>query len=141
MASILNPYLNFRGEARAALDFYTSVFGGTLVADTFEGFGMPLENPDEALWIMHGQLETPSGFTLMAADVPTSMPLTAGSNVSISLSGVDEAELTGYWDKLSDGARMVTMPLGVAPWGAKFGMLTDKFGIGWLVNITLPATS
>lgn len=138
MASKLNPYVNFRGEAKAALDFYKSVFGGELAVDTFSGFGMPVENPAEADWVMHGMLETPAGFTLMASDVPSGMPYAPGTNVSISLSGDDDAELSGYWNKLSDGAVSVTMPLGVAPWGDKFGMLTDRYGIGWMVNVSLP---
>ena len=138
MASKLNPYLNFRGEAKAALDFYHAVFGGELASDTFAGFGMPVENPVEADWVMHGQLDSPAGFTLMASDVPTGMPFTPGSNGAISLSGDDDAELSGYWNKLADGAKAVTMPLGVAPWGDKFGMLTDRFGVNWMVNIELP---
>ena len=138
MVSKLNPYVKFSGEAKAALDFYHSVFGGELAVDTFSGFGMPLENPAEADWMMHGQLETPAGFTLMVSDVPTGMAYTPGTNVSISLSGDDDAELSGYWHKLSDGALGIGAPLDVAPWGAKFGMLTDRFGIGWMVNIALP---
>jgi len=138
MDSKLNPYLNFRGEAQAALEFYKSALGGELVMDTFAGFGMPVENAAESGWVMHGQLETPAGFTLMASDVPTGMPFTPGSNGAISLSGNDDAELSGYWNKLADGAKAVTMPLGVAPWGAKFGMLTDRFGVNWMVNIELP---
>jgi PhnB protein len=58
-----------------------------------------------------------------------------GTNVSLSLSGEDDEELTGYYDKLSEGGN-ASMPLSKAPWGDKFGMLTDKFGIQWLVNIS-----
>jgi PhnB protein len=83
---------------------------------------------------MHSMLETPNGFTLMAADTPNSMDYTSGTNHSISLSGDDEAELRGYWDKLSAGGT-VTVPLERAPWGDTFGMCTDKFGVPWLVNI------
>lgn len=137
MASRLNPYVNFRGNARDAANFYKSVFGGELALDTFAGFGMPLENPAEADWVMHAQLETPAGFTLMLSDTPSHMPFSSGGNVSISLSGEDDPELSGYWDKLADGATIVA-PLVPAPWGAKFGMLTDKFGISWLVNISIP---
>lgn len=138
MKSRLNPYVNFRGKARAAMEFYQSVFGGTLQADTFAGFGMPVDNEAEKDWVMHAQLETPAGFTLMVSDTPTSMPLGEGGNVSISLSGDDDAELSGYWSRLSDGAT-IGVPLAMAPWGAKFGMLTDRFGISWLVNIEVPA--
>jgi PhnB protein len=134
MATLLNPYLNFRGNAREAIDFYQSVFGGELTTSTFAEFGMPVE-PGEGDQIMHSQLTTSSGFTLMAADTPSHMDFTVGTNVSVSLSGEDEAELRGYWDKLSDGAT-IAQPLEAAPWGDSFGMLIDRFGIGWLVNIS-----
>ena len=84
---------------------------------------------------MHAQLETSNGFTLMASDTPPGMDFTPGTNISISLSGNDEATLRGYWDKLSAGG-MTMMPLEKAPWGDFFGMCTDKFGIQWLVNIS-----
>jgi PhnB protein len=70
----------------------------------------------------------------MGSDTPTSMGQPRG-NGQISLSGDDEAELTGYWNKLSDGATVV-MPLAKAPWGDSFGMLTDRFGVPWMVNIS-----
>jgi PhnB protein len=84
---------------------------------------------------MHSMLVTEQGLTLMAADTPNSMDYAPGTNdFAISLSGDDEGELRGYWDKLSDGAT-VTMPLDRAPWGDLFGMCIDKFGVSWLVNI------
>ena len=136
MASRLNPYVNFRGEAREAGEFYKGVFGGELTVSTFAGAGMPLENPAESDWIMHSQLESPSGFTLMISDTPSHMPHSTGGNISISLSGDDDAELSGYWDKLNTGGASVFQPLTAAPWGDKFGMLTDKYGVVWLVNIS-----
>jgi PhnB protein len=86
--------------------------------------------------IMHAQLTSPSGFTLMGSDGPASMPYDEGSTVSISLSGSsdEEAQLRGYWDKLSQGAE-IDEPLVAAPWGDIFGMLTDRFGTRWMVNI------
>ena len=134
MATFLNPYLNFRDTARQALEFYQSVFGGELTLSTFGDF-QASQDPAEADNIMHGQLETPSGFVLMGADTPLSMELATQSNVSVSLSGEDEAELRGYWDGLAEGATIV-VPLETAPWGATFGMLDDRFGTHWLVNIT-----
>jgi len=133
VATYLNPYLNFRDSARSAMEFYQSVFGGELTLSTFGEF-QATQDPAEVDNIMHGQLETPSGFVLMGADTPASMELAAQSNVSVSLSGEDETELRGYWDKLADGATIV-VPLAAAPWGATFGMLDDKFGTHWLVNI------
>jgi PhnB protein len=129
----LNPYLNFRDSARDALGFYHSVFGGDVSMMTYGQNGMPHE-PAEADKIMHGQLDAPGGMILMIADVPNSMPFSDGGNVSISLSGDDEAAMRGYWDKLLAGGQ-TTVPLEKAPWGDTFGMLTDKFGIAWLVNI------
>jgi PhnB protein len=130
----LNPYLSFEDTARSAMEFYQSVFGGELTASTFGELQASVD-PDEQDKIMHAQLETPSGFTLMASDTPSHMDYTPGTNYSISLSGDEEAELRGYWDKLSDGGT-VTMPLEPAPWGDTFGMCLDRFGVPWLVNIT-----
>lgn len=138
MASSFNPYLNFRESTREAMEFYQSVFGGELTTSSFAEFGMADAYPGEGEKIMHSRLATPSGFILMAADVPSTMPLAEGSTISVSLSGDDEAELRGYWDKLSDGATIVE-PLTQAPWGDQFGMLNDRFGTAWLVNISAPA--
>ena len=136
MTAILNPYLTFRGDARAAIDFYHSVFGGELTSMTFAENGDPY--PGEGDKIMHAQIETPGGFTLMASDVPSTMGYAAGENsFSVSLSGAksDDGELRGYWDKLSEGAT-IGEPLATAPWGDTFGMLTDRFGVTWLMNIS-----
>ena len=136
MTSRLNPYINFSDTARQALEFYRDVFGGDLTLSTFGEAGAA-GGPD-ADKIMHGQLETPAGYTLMASDTPAGMDRTVGSNMSISLSGDDADELRGYFAKLSDGGA-VTMPLEKQMWGDEFGMCVDPFGIAWLVNITQPA--
>ncbi|GAA1657957.1 VOC family protein [Fodinicola feengrottensis] len=133
MTSRLNPYLSFRGDARAALEFYQTVLGGTLTMSTFREFGMP-DSP-EADQIMHGQLETDSGYTLMVSDTPPGMEYNPGTNITVSLSGDDADELRGYWEKLSAGGTVST-PLEKQMWGDEFGSCTDKFGIPWLVNIT-----
>lgn len=133
MTTRLNPYLGFRSEAKAAMEFYRSVFGGELTSMTFAEMHAS-EDPAEQDKIMHSQLLTEGGLTLMAADTPNVMELTPGTNHSVSLSGEDEAELRGYWDRLSEGAT-ITEPLRTAPWGDSFGMLVDKFGVPWLVNI------
>lgn len=129
----LNPYLSFRDNARDAITFYHSVFGGELNISTFSEYQVS-EDPAEADKVMHSQLDAPNDMTLMAADTPNSMELTSGTNYAVSLSGDDEGQLRGYWDKLGDGAN-ITMPLEKAPWGDSFGMLVDKFGVQWLINI------
>ena len=134
MTSRLNPYINFNGDARAAMEFYRSVFGGELTVSTFGEFGNP--DPAVADRIMHGQLETPAGYTLMGSDVMPDMPFNPGTTMTVSLSGDDQA-LREYWAKLSDGAT-VTVPLEKQMWGDEFGQLTDRFGVGWLVNISQP---
>ncbi len=134
MATRLNPYLSFRDNAREAMEFYQTVFGGKLAMNTFKEFHVS-QDPAEDNKIMHAMLETDSGLTLMAADTPNSMPHQPGSNISISLSGEDEAELTAYYQKLSAGGTVV-MPLAKAPWGDTFGACKDRFGIDWMVNIT-----
>lgn len=133
MSTRLNPYLGFRDNARQALEFYQSVFGGELQVSTFADFGAS-EDPAEAGKVMHGQLETENGLVLMAADTPNEMEFTPGTSISVSLSGQDEAELRGYWDQLAASGQ-VTMPLEQAPWGDTFGMCTDRFGVDWMVNI------
>ncbi len=133
MNSKLNPYLNFDGNAKAAMEFYKEALGGTLTISTFkEGAGV--DDPVEGAKIMHAMLIADNGITLMASDVPQGWALKIGTNVSISLSGDNEAELKGYWEKLSAGAT-IDQPLTKAPWGDMFGMFTDKFGIRFMVNI------
>lgn len=139
MQSKLNPYIGFQGNAREAMEFYESVFGGKLDVTTYKDGSMPQDPADDDK-IMHAMLVADNGMTLMVSDIPGHMDYRAGTNISISLSGDDEAELTGYYEKLSVGGA-VGQPLTKAPWGDTFGMLTDKFGIAWMVNITGPKTS
>lgn len=132
MAISLNPYLNFRDGTRDVMAFYASVFGGDLTLSTFaETGGMGLDEAEQGK-VMHAQLVTDAGLTLMAADVPASMEV--GANGSISLSGDDEETLRRLWDGLSEGGT-VTVPLEKAPWGDTFGMCSDRFGVDWMVNI------
>lgn len=133
MASRLNPYVMFDGNARPAMEFYESVFGGTLTLNTFGESGAPEGVDPEQL--MHAMLETPDGFTLMASDVPPGMPHSAGSSISISLSGDDGEALRGWWRQLIDGGT-INVPLEMQMWGDEFGACTDRFGIDWMVNIT-----
>src|SRR5688500_18297510 len=98
MASRLNPYLAFQGTARQAMQHYRDVFGGELVVNTFGEYG-----GEPAAGVMHALLETPSGFTLMASDTPDGQSVGVGGPITISLSGDDAEELTGYWEKLSEG--------------------------------------
>lgn len=131
MAARLNPYLNFNGNAREAITFYQGVLGGDVTISTFGEFGMDGEGSEN---VMHAQLETPDGFTLMVSDTGPGMgEVTAGSNFAVSLSGDDDA-LRGYFHGLAEGGTVDT-PLEKQMWGDEFGMLTDKFGISWLVNI------
>lgn len=134
MQNKLNPYISLRSNAREALEFYRHVFGGTYAVSTFKDFGLAQDPADEDK-VMHGALGTAEGWTLMVADTPSSMPWNPGSQIAISLSGDDEPGLRGYWERLSEGAK-ITMPLDSAPWGDVFGMLTDRFGVDWMVNIS-----
>ncbi len=133
MSSTLNPYINFDGNTKEAMEFYKEALGGTLTMSTFKEGGAS-EDPSEDQKIMHAMLIVPNGITLMAADTPKGWAYNPGTNISISLSGNSKDELQGYWDKLAAGAK-IDQPLTPAPWGDTFGMLTDKFGIRWMVNI------
>ncbi len=137
MTARLNPYLSFRGNAREAMEFYQSVFGGQLDVSTFaEAGGMGVPDAEQGQ-VMHAMLDVPDVLTLMGADTPSHMDYHEPAGISVSLSGDDDATLRGWWDGLSADGR-VTMPLEMAPWGDSFGMLTDKFGIDWMVNIAGP---
>jgi PhnB protein len=134
MASQLNPYLNFNGTARQAMEFYRDVFGGELTLSTFGELGMA--DGADVDKVMHGQLQASAGYVLMGADVPSHMEFERPAGFAVSLSGDDEA-LHGYFDQLAAGGT-ITMPLAKQVWGDEFGMLTDQFGIQWMVNISQP---
>lgn len=126
--SRLNPYLAFDGTARAAMDFYSDVFGGRLAVDTYDA------GADEGR-VMHAVLETDAGYTIMAGDVSTDRPYEPMAGCSVSLSGDDAGRLRHYWARLStDGT--VLMALEKQIWGDEFGMCIDRFGVSWMVNIS-----
>ncbi len=135
MATRLNPYITFDGNARQAMEYYEQVFGGTLRINTFGEYGAD----DKALadQIMHAQLETTSGYTLMASDLAPGMTHNPGDNIVVSLSGEDADELRGYWEKLTDGGT-ISMPLEKQMWGDEYGACTDRFGVSWMIDITQP---
>ena len=132
MSTRLNPYLNFPGSAREAMQLYERVFGGTLTVMTFADAGA--EGVPDPQQVMHAMLETPSGFTLMASDLPPGMEHSPGTSVAISLSGDDAEALRGWWEGLS-AEGTVTLPLERQMWGDDFGSCTDRFGVHWMVNI------
>lgn len=132
----LNSYISFNGNAKEAVEFYQSVFGGEVYSDTFRSFAseeMPVAE-DDLDKIMHAYLKADNGVELMAADTPTGMSFSEGSRVTLTLNGDDEVALRAYWDKLAADGK-VTVPLEKAPWGDVFGMVTDKFGVEWMVDI------
>jgi PhnB protein len=133
MTSRLNPYLNFNGNAREAMEFYAGIFGGELTITTFGELGT--EGPD-ADRVMHALLQTNDGYMIMAADVTTNMEYEPMSGSSVSISG-DEADtdaLHSYWQKLSAGGTTL-MPMEKQAWGDQFGMCVDKFGVPWMIDI------
>ena len=134
MASRLNPYISFDGNARQAMEFYRSVFGGELRVNTFKEYNAS-SDPSEDDLVMHAQLEGEHGVVFMGSDTPQRMEYKPGSNFSMSLSGDDDAVLRGWYQKLADGGT-VTMPLEKAMWGDTFGMVVDRYGVNWLVNIS-----
>ncbi|WP_327045816.1 VOC family protein [Microbispora sp. NBC_01189] len=127
-------HLNFRGDARAALEFYQSVFGGHLVVVTYKDAGN-VQDPAEADQVMWGQVVAGNGFHVMAYDVPSGLPWDRGENsFFLSLRGETTEEITAYWEKLSDGAT-IARPLEPAQWAPLYGMLTDRFGVVWVVDV------
>lgn len=129
----LNPYLTFlEGNAREAMEFYQSVFGGELDLSTFGDFGAP--DPAIADKVMHAMLTTERGFTLMGADNAPGMEVTAGNAVSVSLSGDESELLRGWWERLIEGGT-VSVPLEKQMWGDEFGTCRDRFGTEWMINM------
>jgi len=136
MSILLNPYLNFNGNAEEALNFYHSIFGGEVRITRFSDFpGMPVAD-DQKNQIMHSVIEAPH-LQLMVSDATHAGGVEPGTNIRLSLSGVDEATLTKYFEGLSEGGT-ITDELSAKGWGDTFGMVTDKFGIHWMVNISQP---
>ena len=133
MTTTLSPYLNFRGNAREAMEFYREVLGGELYISTFKQFGAAAD-PSEDDLVMHADLHGAGGLHLLASDAPPRIEMREGSNFALSLVGDSEPELRAAFDRLAAGGTVST-PLAVAAWGAVFGMCTDRFGVRWLVNI------
>jgi len=129
----LDPYLFFDGNAEEAMNFYKSVFGGKITISRMSD--MPGTKPEDANRVMHAMLE--GDVKLMASDSDKASP--EAKKIELSLSGEDESKLRGYFEALSKDGK-VTMPLEKAPWGDVFGMLTDKYNIAWMVNVTIPKT-
>lgn len=143
LSVLLTPYLSFRDEAREAMEFYHSIFGGELTLSTFGDFDAA-ENPVEADKIMHAHLVS-GDLNLMGADTPNEMPFEAGTNFAVSLSGghEDEGRLREYWERLTDDGQ-VTVDLEPTPWGDAFGLVVDRYGVQWMVAIgraSVPATT
>ena len=137
MAIRTTTHLNFRGTARAALDFYQSVFGGHLVAITYAQAGN-VHDPAEAGQIMWGQVEAESGFHIMAYDVPAAQDWAPGTiPVFVSVRGNDPQELATLWERLALGSS-VLVPLAPAGWSPLYGMLRDRFGITWVLDVEVP---
>jgi PhnB protein len=153
MTITTTTHLNFRGDARAALELYQSVFGGQLTVATYGDLGMPADAPG-ADTVVFGSVESPEGFRVMAYDVPGQTggsAETAGSTrrvdgttvtdqpFFVSVRGATLDEVQQYWDRLATGATVVE-PLASSPWSAGFGMLTDAFGVTWVLDVT-PASA
>jgi PhnB protein len=147
MSITTTTHLNFRGDARAALDFYRSVFGGEVTIATYGDFGMPAEAPGAAN-VVFGKVESADGFRVMAYDIPgdAAVAVNGGSTrrengvtltdqpFFVSVQGETLDEVQGYWTALSAGASVVE-PLAASAWSAGFGMLTDRFGVTWILDV------
>ncbi|MGP3534254.1 VOC family protein [Microbacterium sp. RD1] len=143
-------HLNFSGEARAALEFYQAAFGGDITIATYADFGMPAEAPG-AQSVVFGQIESPDGFRVMAYDIPGAVPSPRTSSTRrengvtlthepffVSVRGDSLADVQRSWDALSEGGTVVE-PLASSAWSAGFGMLTDRYGVTWVLDVAAPS--
>lgn len=137
MSMHLNPYLSFRGNAGEALEYYRSVLGGTVDIMRYDSIPGMMGDESEADKVMHGYLETPDGMAIMAADIPDSMPDaddSSSTGTAVCIWGDDEAKMLAAWEGLADGGT-VNLPFDPAPWGGRFGDLTDRFGVRWMLSL------
>ena len=138
MSVTATPHVNFRGEARDALEFYRSVFGGDLMLATYADIHAA-ENESEVDRIAFGRVDAPSGFSIMAYDVQPSKGYDAGVNpFYVRLQGSEGDEIQAFWSGLADSAREVLIPLAPSAFGPLYGMLTDRFGVTWIVGADTP---
>lgn len=129
-------HINLRGTAREALQFYQSVFGGQLALVTYTDSGY-VPDPSNADHIMWGQVDAENGFRVMAYDVPVGTPWSQGENAYfVSLRGNTAEEIAAHWKRLSDGATIVR-PLEPAQWSPLYGMLKDRFGVVWVLDVVV----
>lgn len=136
MSITTTTHLNFRGDARAALEFYRSVFGGDIALVGYADADN-VTDPAEAGQIMWGQVRAGNGFHVMAYDVPGHQSYHPGDKpVFVSIRGTDGDEITGYWKGLAEGATVV-QDLGPAGWAPLYGMLTDRFGVTWVLDVAV----
>jgi len=134
MSITTTTHLNFRGDARAALEFYQGVFGGDRTAITYAD-AHSVTAADEAQQIMWGQVASPEGFRVMAYDVPSHTPHDPGTiPVFVSVRGTDADEITRYWERLVEGSDVI-VPLAQAAWAPLYGMLKDRFGVTWVLDV------
>ena len=132
------PHLNFHGEARRALEFYQVVFGGDLVIVTYKDLSQ-VQEPGDADQVIWGQVAAQNGFKVMAFDATAKVPFERGQNsfyVAARFSTADEAK--SCWEKLKSDAS-IRHELGPAPWSPMYGMLQDKFGIVWVIDVPTEA--
>ena len=127
-------HLNFRGQAREALDFYRSVFGGQRTIVTYGDLGAT-QDTVQAEHVIWGQVASDQGFRIMAYDVQPEKPWNPGENAFyVSVRGTSSEEITAYWEKLRVGAS-VLQPLSASAWSPLYGMLTDRFGVTWVMDV------
>lgn len=129
------PHVNFPGTAREALAFYQSVFGGDLMLATYADIGA-VEDPAKGDDVAFGRVTAPNGFDIMAYDVQPSKAYDPGQNpFYITMQSDDETEVRAGWEALAAEARAVLISLGPADFAPLYGMLTDRFGVTWIVGL------
>lgn len=129
----INAYLMFAGNCREAITFYHQCLGGELELKTFKESPLVDDTPEaEHNNVVHSKIEN-NDIVLMASDGLKKDELIMGNTVALSLNCTSDEEIDNYFESLSAGAQII-FPLEKQFWGAKFGMLKDKFGIKWMFN-------
>jgi PhnB protein len=129
------PYLNFDGNAAEAMKFYQKCTGGQLDIQTFGDVKMP-GPPGSENRVVHARLTNGPAAVVMASDTMPGQPFTTGTNCWVNVDCETVEEIERLFKAFAEGGK-VTMELADQFWGARFGMLTDKFGVQWMFNCEL----
>lgn len=128
----LTPYIHFQGNAEEAMNFYSEALGGGIIAISRYGDSPMPSDEDYKDKVIHGRVQFGDN-VIMISDTFKENAVNTDGNIQLSIELAQEGEIDDVFKKMSAGGT-VTMELQNTFWGARFGMLKDKFGVSWMFN-------